>query len=218
MKGEIAAEVSHELKNLVSVVLLNLQVIQEKMDASMAERISLLVDKTIAGAKKIQNFSLNLLTRSGQGSNLLLHDVNTLVGNFVQFMRELPKFRDNTFTFNAGTDLPKINVDIDQIQQVFLNLINNAAEAQPGVTIEITTRSEITEGRVSIVLKDTGPGIPAEVLSRLFIDKVTTKVNGHGYGLSICKQIIENHGGKITVESEQGNGATFTISLPSITP
>lgn len=216
MKGEIAAEVSHELKNLVAVVLLNLQVIQRKLDATMAEEIRQVVDKTIAGAKKIQNFSMNLLTRSGQGSNLLPHDVNTLAGDFTRFMGELPKYKRNSFTVHAGANIPKVHIDIDQIQQVLLNLINNAVEAHPEAAIEISTRSEVNEGRVIIALKDNGPGISPDVLQKLFNEKVTTKVDGHGYGLSICKQIIESHGGKITVESEMGNGATFLISLPLI--
>ncbi len=214
MKGEIAGEVSHELKNLVAVVMLNLQVLQRGIKKITAEEIESIVDKTVDGAKKIQNFSQSLLTRSHASGNRLPASPNKLVREFVEFMQVVPKFKRNNVSSVLAEDLPDVELDIDQIQQVFLNLVTNAVEAFPAAAMDFTTEYDVEEGKVHLCVKDNGPGIDDSIRDRLFNEKITTKPDGHGYGLRICRQIMENHGGTIRIESEKDAGTKFIMTFP----
>jgi signal transduction histidine kinase len=106
----------------------------------------------------------------------------------------------------------------DQLKQVFLNISMNAIEAMApdggGLTVDLISSKEGHE--VGIRFQDTGPGIPAEEISRLFEPFYTTKTKGLGLGLSICYDIVQRHGGNITAESQPGQGAIFTVWLPLI--
>ncbi|MEO8168374.1 MAG: GAF domain-containing sensor histidine kinase, partial [bacterium] len=214
MKGELAAEVSHELKNLVAVVLLNLELMQRKAGKVSAEEISAIIDKTIGGARKIEGFSRNLLSRSRAGAKLIPSSLNKITGDFVDFVKFLPKFKRNAVVADLAANLPIVNLDIDQIQQVLLNLVNNSIEACSTAAIELKTARDPDGKTVSLTLKDNGPGIDEDILSRLFNEKVTTKIDGHGYGLPICRQIIEGHGGTISVTSKKGEGVQFLMRFP----
>jgi two-component system sensor kinase FixL len=113
-------------------------------------------------------------------------------------------------------DLGLVVVDKVQIQQVALNLIRNAMDAMAGMTGgELSIRARKTDAQtVTIGVSDTGPGVSAEVLERLFQPFYTTKANGMGVGLSICRTIVEAHGGRIWVENNPRGGATFLFTLP----
>ncbi|MBI5472739.1 MAG: GAF domain-containing sensor histidine kinase [Ignavibacteriae bacterium] len=214
MKGEVAAEVSHELKNLVGVVLLNLELMKQKSGKVSGDEINTLVEKTITGARKIEGFSKSLLTRRRAGSSLVLSSVNKIAADFAEFIKFLPKFKQNVVVATLAPDLPPVNLDIDQVQQVLLNLANNSVEACSTATIELRTEFDARNGRVLLHVQDNGPGINEAILDKLFTEKVTTKVDGHGYGLPICRQILEGHGGTISVRSKSGEGVRFTLSFP----
>jgi signal transduction histidine kinase len=112
-----------------------------------------------------------------------------------------------------GVHLPPVSTDPHQIRQVFLNLFRNALDAtQPGG--EITIRLLIADRYVIFQIRDTGAGIPAESLDKVFDLFFTTKPKGTGLGLAICKKIVEDHGGDITIESAEGTGTTVTVRLP----
>jgi signal transduction histidine kinase len=99
------------------------------------------------------------------------------------------------------------------MQRVFINLIKNALDAMPnGGTI--TFDSKEADGNLEIFVTDTGKGIPENVLTKLFSPLVTTKAQGMGFGLAICKRITEAHGGTITFKSVEGRGTTFILTLP----
>ncbi len=214
MKGELAAEVSHELKNLVAVVLLNLQILQRRVDRITPEEIKTIVEKTMNGVRKIQGFSQNLLTRNRATQDPVPGNPNAVITDFIDFIRVLPKFKQTNLVMSLADDLPEIPLDQDQIQQVLLNLVNNAAEARDNATITLSTEYNLLEHAILVQVKDNGPGIEEDVRNRLFTEKITTKVDGHGYGLRICKQIIEHHGGTIHVRSCKGEGTTFAMHFP----
>ena len=111
------------------------------------------------------------------------------------------------------SDLPAIAVDRDKIKQALLNLVKNAAEAMPGGG-KINIEASATEDGVLIDITDTGPGIPLDIDA--FEPFITTKEYGLGLGLSICYGIIQKHGGQITVESQPGEGTSFTVWLPML--
>jgi signal transduction histidine kinase len=114
--------------------------------------------------------------------------------------------------------LPSIQADQSQLQQVFMNIILNGADAMNGKgRLTLTSRANDTDGTIEIRIADTGCGIPPENLERIFDPFFTTKGVGHGtgLGLSVSYGIIHAHNGDISVSSEPGCGSTFTISLPA---
>src|SRR5204862_2093595 len=113
--------------------------------------------------------------------------------------------------------IPEIYFDENQVMQILHNLIRNAAESmQQGGTLKLKTGR--IDDHVSLSISDTGTGIPAEILDRLFDPFFTTKPDGTGLGLAVSKKIIEDHGGKIEVQSTVGKGTTFVISFPPRPP
>jgi len=108
---------------------------------------------------------------------------------------------------------PLLRLDVDKMKRVFINIINNAIDAMPdGGSLRIRARE--TDHHVEFAFADSGAGMTKEVLDKIFTPLFTTKAKGMGLGLSICKRIVEAHGGKISAESAQGKGTVFTISLP----
>lgn len=214
MKGELASEVSHELKNLVSVVLLSLQRLQSRIGVVSPEEINSIIDRAIAGVRKIEGFSKSLLTRSHIAVRLVPQNLNKITTDFADFMKFLPKFRANKISTSFAEQIPEVQLDIDQIQQVLLNLVNNAVEARPDADIQLITDWDEEHREATLKVKDNAFGMEESVRSRLFTDKITTKIEGHGYGLLICRQIVENHGGTIQVDSKLGEGTVFTLRFP----
>ncbi len=118
-------------------------------------------------------------------------------------------------------DLPLIECDGGQIQQVLLVLLMNAVEAMPkGGTLRVATEYDGAAGEARIVVHDSGPGIPAAIIARIFEPFFTTKEDVHrtGMGLAVARSIVEQHGGSIQVQSREGEGAEFTVRLPVPVP
>ena len=118
--------------------------------------------------------------------------------------------------FNFGTDLPQVLVDKIQIQQVVVNLVRNGVEALTDSEerkLAISTTATGGDG-VEVAVCDCGPGVTKEISGRLFQSFVTTKAQGMGLGLSICRSIVEDHGGRLWAERNQERGMTFRFNLP----
>jgi signal transduction histidine kinase len=108
---------------------------------------------------------------------------------------------------------PKVKADLEKMKRVFVNIIRNAIDAMPkggGLTIA----SKESHGNMEIAFTDTGVGIPEDVMRQLWTPLFTTKANGMGLGLCICRRVVEAHGGRISVESAVGKGTTFTVVVP----
>ena len=133
---------------------------------------------------------------------------------FIKDILENFKFPENIILKkHLDAELPRIQIDSNQIQQAFQNIILNAIQAMPeGGKLEIKTLT--SENTVEIVFKDTGVGIPRENLQKIFEPLFTTKATGIGLGLSIVKDIVESHKGMIYVESEVDVDTSFTVKLP----
>ena len=114
---------------------------------------------------------------------------------------------------NETQATPTLRLDVGRMKQVFVNIINNAADAMPGGG-SLLIRSREADHQVEFTLADSGMGMTKEVLGRIFTPLFTTKAKGMGFGLSICRRIVEAHGGRISAASVPGKGTTFTISLP----
>jgi two-component system sensor kinase FixL len=121
-----------------------------------------------------------------------------------------------TVTARLGANLPLVMIDKIQIQQVVLNLVRNALEAMAGCErreLSLVTRQE-DERFIEVAASDTGPGLSEEVAAKLFQPFVTTKDDGMGIGLSICRSIVDAHGGKLWATPNAGGGVTFRFQLP----
>ncbi len=214
MKGEIAGQVSHELKNIVAVVVLQLEILRLKLDRLSPQELRDIIEKTMAGTRKIQNFSNNLLTRNRAAGTLLPGNPNVVCRDFFDFIKVLPKFKHREIALVLGENVPDIQMDVDQVHQVLLNLVNNAVEAFADAAITLETEYDVVDNVVRVSVGDNGPGIDEAIRNKLFYESITTKVNGHGYGLPICRQIIEHHGGNIRLESRKDAGAKFIMTFP----
>lgn len=127
------------------------------------------------------------------------------------------KYREVQFRLDLAADLPPVLIDRVQIQQVVLNLVRNAVEAMDGVErreLSVATKSG-PPGWVKVSVTDTGPGLDTEVVAKLFQPFVSSKASGMGLGLSICRTIVEGHGGELALEASGGQGSMFAFTLPA---
>jgi two-component system sensor histidine kinase AtoS len=147
-----------------------------------------------------------------------MEDVNNILDGMILLISTESKKKHIEIVKEYGQDMPLINIDKEQIKQVFLNILLNAIEAtSENGKIAVKTRSFVKPGGepyVQIEFTDTGCGIPAEHLEDIFNPFFTTKNTGSGLGLSISHQIIQDHKGYIDVESELNKGSSFYINLP----
>jgi two-component system NtrC family sensor kinase len=143
-------------------------------------------------------------------------DVHALLVQVIEAISHQPIFQKVEIVRQFSPDLPNIQADPAQLQQVFINLLNNAAEAMEDGGIIILATQPLDVQWVEIQVSDTGCGIPEENLGKLFTPFYTTKMpgKGTGLGLSIVYGIIKMHRGQITVQSQVGQGTTFTVTLP----
>ena len=115
--------------------------------------------------------------------------------------------------------LPEISADAQLLKRVFINLVTNAVQAMPeGGDLVVKTQKKKTpdgKSRIFIHVEDTGVGIPEKVKPKIFRPLFTTKSKGQGFGLAVCRRVIEAHGGAIKFQSQEGKGAKFTVELPT---
>ena len=146
-----------------------------------------------------------------------MSDVNKIIGQCAKLLGRQALFHDIKLVFDLDTDLPQILGDPGQLQQVFTNLILNAAHAMHGKgRITISSCQDQESGHVVLKFSDTGPGIPRENIDKIFEPFFTTKTPGEGIGLglSVVYGVIQRHGGSIEVETPPEGGAVFTMKLP----
>jgi signal transduction histidine kinase len=144
-------------------------------------------------------------------------DVNATARDVLRLIESDAQRRGVTLQAVFEPGLPAIRGDRVSLQQVLLNLLVNAMDALDGVETDrrmVSVTSRTVRGAVEIAVSDTGRGIPAESLGRLFDAFYTTRNDGVGIGLKIAKSIADAHGGRISVESSDGHGATFRLALP----
>ena len=149
-------------------------------------------------------------------------DLRGLVARNVELNRRLAERKEINILFKAHEDIPLLRLDASKIEQVLNNLVGNAVKFSPrGSAVEVGLERAAADGAVVLYVKDEGPGVPAGELGKLFEPFTRGSARGSegeksaGLGLAIVKRIVEGHGGRITVESEPGAGATFAVSLPA---
>lgn len=214
--GELAASIAHEVRNPLAGIQGALEVLRKGMAADPSRRE--VMDEVMAQVVRLETLVRDLLTfaqprpLSRQTVNL-----NDLVDRVVRFLQESLDRSGIRVRRDSQTPLPGISADPQQLEQVFLNLIENAVQAmEAGGTLSVDTRE--SGDSLQVAFTDTGKGIPAGDLQRIFHPFFTTKHRGSGLGLSIVQKIVEAHDGSVRVESEPGRGTRVTVLLPRREP
>ena len=214
--GEFVAGVAHELNNPLTTVMGFSEMLHKNCTD---EREKHQLDMVHKSARRCHKIVQNLLgfARQRQTERVAV-DVNKLLQASAEFLDYQMRTSNVELRFSLAPHLPTTLGDPHHLQQVFINLLNNARQAieahQPSGIIRISTALE--DGVINVVLHDNGPGIASENLTKIFNPFFTTKEvgKGTGLGLSLCYGIIREHGGQIDVQSRPGDGAKFTLELP----
>jgi len=224
--GALAAGVAHEINNPLTAILGFAQGLKRrnarlegKIDQELQEDFKEYTDTIIKECLRCRDIVRTLLTFSRPTvSNLGQIDLNQCVTDTLFILKHHFKEQRNlTVTTALKEDIPQILGDESQLKQVIINLLTNALDAtSDGGTILIKTLAD--DGKVTLVIEDTGCGIPLELQDKLFEPFFTTKPvgKGIGIGLSTCYTIVKNHHGDISVTSTVGKGSTFRVALPGI--
>ncbi|MBB5349472.1 PAS domain S-box protein [Desulfoprunum benzoelyticum] len=213
--GRLSASIAHEFNNPLQGIMSILNGLKKR--AILEEEDRELLDAAIDESKRIKDLisSLREFNRPSSGRKVMV-DVEKSIDSILLLHKSDFRSKRIAVVLNYADQLPQIMAVQDQIKQVFLNLLANAADAcsPSGGVITISTRRE--DRRVAVAISDTGIGIRHEQMDLLFQPFYTTKpeVKGTGLGLSICYGIVRNHQGEIRVESQPGKGSTFTVLLP----
>ncbi len=216
--GEMAAGLAHEIRNPLAGMKISIEVLLSELDLEERDREVLL--KVVEQIRNIELLIKNLLNYTRPvAAQPVSFDVNKILEKTIYFIEKHPSFVSGgprkQVIKELNDQLPEIVGDPQQLQQVFLNLLLNAAEAiGEGGKITVRTGLEEQAKTVSISFKDTGSGIADELQEKIFQPFFTTKGKGTGLGLAVSKRIVEEHGGNIKVVSNIDGGVTFTITLP----
>lgn len=225
--GKLAATVAHEVNNplfgILTYARLSLRSL-EKGEMSSAAREQVLEQLRIIEreSRRCGEIMKNLLNFARQAPpHREGNDLNVLVERAITLVRHQLELQEIGLERRLAQGLPPCFCDADQIQQVVLALLVNAADVMPhGGTLRVATELDQSGCNACIRVADTGPGIPEDLLRKIFEPFFTTKEDQHrtGLGLAIAKSIVERHGGSIEVASAHGEGTEFTILLPAGAP
>lgn len=218
--GRLAAGVAHEINNPLAIIDqkagLMIDIMDMSGDFAEKEKLGLQVRGIVDAAARCKTITHRLLGFARRMDvSFEQIEINKLLEDVLSFVSKDALYRNIKVKKQYAANITRINSDRGQLQQVFLNIINNAIDAMGEMgTVTIETR-ESANG-IAVEIRDTGPGIPPHVIKHIFDPFFTTKKPGQGtgLGLSITYGLVKKLGGEITVQSEVGKGASFIVSLP----
>lgn len=216
--GVLSAGVAHEIKNPLAIILQGIEFLEVSPLKEDVRDVLAMMKEAVFRASKITK---DMLTFSRESPPALEDiDLARVIDETFSFVDHIFSLKQIRITRNFSHDLPSVKVDSNQMKQVFINLLTNAAEAMPQggvITISAESAENIHSGKIArIVITDTGHGISDEDRQRVFDPFYTTrkKAGGTGLGLSVVKGIIDKHKGDIKIENRPGGGTSVTIELP----
>ena len=221
--GKMAAVVAHEINNPLSGILTYAKLLKKwiqrgEAEASKKNDAEQCLDLIADESRRCGDLVKNLLTFSHTSPmNVQTTDLNTVVDRSVRLVAHQLELNGVELHLDLPSNLPAIQCDPGQIEQVLLALIMNAIDAMPrGGNLWVSTRMGDESDELAIEVRDDGSGIPPEILPNIFEPFLTTKETGKsvGLGLAVSQNIIEGHRGRVDVHSEVGKGTTFTVTLP----
>lgn len=220
-RKQFLADVVHELRTPLSIIQGNLEAWQDGVVAATPESIAPVHEEAVLLSRLITD--LRDLTLAEAGKLTLSRestDIAALVSSLVAAYRERADAHHITVTTAFGADLPRVDADPLRLRQVLRNLLDNALRHTPAGGAISLTAQPTPAGFVTVEVADTGSGIAAHHLSHVFehfykVDPARERSrSGSGIGLAIVKQLVEAHGGTVSVQSQEGKGSVFTFSLP----
>jgi signal transduction histidine kinase len=220
LRRDMTADVAHELRNPLAVLQGNLEAVMDGVLPPTPENLQPLLDQTLLLARLVEDLRTLSLVEAGQlRLDRVATDPAALMQSVVTHFSAQARVQRVALTTDIAARLPSLEIDAQRLTQVLGNLLSNALRHTPeGQTI--TCRVTHQAGQVTFVVADTGAGIPPEILAHLFerfyrADEARYRQEGGtGLGLAIAKQLVELHGGQISVASEVGRGTTVNVTLP----
>jgi PAS domain S-box-containing protein len=210
--GQAATMVGHDLRNPLQAIENGIFYIETGLpNHQLSEKAKETFERIHRSIEYADNIVNNLQSFTAKKKPMLLETpLDTIIEDFLLIFKKPDKIE----VIVESEKLPKVLVDKEMIERVFVNLANNGLQAmeKKGGKLKISVKT--TNDFVKVTFTDTGVGIAEDNLEKIFTPFFTTKAQGMGLGLPICKRIIEKHGGSITVESKVGEGSTFTVNLP----
>ena len=217
--GKLSAGVAHQLNNPLGGITLFAKLILEEYDLEEGAKDD--INRILQDAQRCRDTVKELLEFSRQTSYIVRpHDLNEAVSRTLFLLENQTLFQNIEIERDLAEGLPKVPVNIQQMNHVFMNIILNAAQAMEGRgELAVQTRLSQDKDNIVIEISDTGPGIPEDIIKHVFEPFFTTKEEGEGtgLGLSMVYGIIEDHGGRISVKSKPGQCTSFIIELPLTT-
>ena len=216
LMGTVAAGIAHEIRNPLSTLRMHLQLLREDWENPITEREQKgrkRIDVLLRETERMESVVSGLVRfAAGHAPRLERTSLNTLAGELLDFLAPTAERGRIRLVRDFAKDLPPVDVDPSLLRQALLNLLINAQQVLPsGGEIRVRT---IENGQfVKLAVTDNGPGIPVENRDKIFNLYFSTKPGGTGLGLPTVKKIVEEHQGRIEVETELNQGTTFTICL-----
>lgn len=215
--GRLAAGVAHSIRNPLTSIKMRLFSLERTLDLApnQKEDLEVISEETRHLDTIIRNF-----LEYARPSKLMMQRISPseLIDTNLQLLRHRFKSYGVRLELVRTAPLPEVLADPDQMKEVFVNILINACEAVGeggAITIEEGEETQVPLGPVAVIrIRDSGPGIPAELQEKVFEPFFSTKEEGTGLGLSIAVRVVEQHGGRLAVKSEEGQGTTFIITLP----
>ena len=211
--GELSAQIAHEIRNPLAIIGGFARSMQRRPDPERIQTAARVIGEEVGRLEVLLTDILNYtrprqLTPQPTDLSNLIEEVHHLIAEGLQG-------RGIHYNQQVDAGLPLVSIDVDQFKQVLINLLKNAYQAMPeGGELAVFLRLRPENQCIEIEIKDTGEGIPLEIQGKLFSPYFTTKTTGTGLGLAISKQIIDRHGGNITLESQKGAGTSVFIRIP----
>ncbi len=208
--GQMAAGITHEIRNPMAVVRGFLQLMREKSPSDLDSYYQIVMDELDRANGIINDFLSLAQSRISDMETVQLH---LIIEELAPLLWADANLRGQTVELKLTGDLPPLQLNVREIKQLVLNLARNGMEAM-GAKGVLTLETQRAGNHIELVIRDTGSGIPQSQLEQLFVPFFTTKSHGTGLGLSLCLSIVERHGGKIAVATEEGTGTSFIVSFP----
>jgi PAS domain S-box-containing protein len=218
--GQMASSIAHEIKQPLAAMVANSNAALRWLnrDPPDVAEVREVIESIIQDGNRAAQIISSVRSMAQKGSQRKVEvDLNELANDVLALA--LGEIKQNRVVLESKlqSDLPRISADPVQLQQVILNLVVNAVQAMAaavGTRRLLQVRTEVVGSQVELTIEDSGPGIVAESINRIFEPFFTTKPNGMGMGLSICRSIVEAHGGDLSVSPAQPQGSAFRVTLP----